>query len=34
MDGKIIETKNITVSATVKEEGEWLTVLSAAVFIL
>ena len=34
MDGKIIETKNITVSATVKKEGEWLTVLAAAVFIL
>lgn len=34
MDGKIIETKNITESATVKDEGEWLTVLSAAVFIL
>jgi arginine decarboxylase len=34
MDGKIVETKNITESATVKEEGEWLTVLAAAVFIL
>jgi arginine decarboxylase len=33
MDGKIVETKNITESATVKEEGEWLTVLSAAIFI-
>lgn len=34
MEGKIVETKNITESATVKEEGEWLTVLAAAVFIL
>jgi len=34
MDGKIVETKNITESATVKEEGEWLTVLAAAVFIV
>jgi len=34
MDGKIVETKNITESATVREEGEWLTVLAAAVFII
>ena len=34
MDGSIVETKNITSSATVREEGEWLTVLAAAVFIL
>jgi len=34
MNGKIVETKNITASATVKEEGEWLTVLAAAIFIL
>jgi arginine decarboxylase len=34
MDGKIIETKNFTASATVKEEDEWATVLAAAVFIL
>ncbi len=34
MDGKIIETKNITASGTVKEEDEWLTVLTAAVFII
>ena len=34
IDGKIVETKNITESATVREEGEWLTVLAAAVFIL
>lgn len=33
MDGKIVETKNITVSATVREEGEWLTVIAAAIFI-
>ena len=34
MNGKIIETKNFTSSATVKEEDEWATVLAAAVFIL
>ncbi len=34
MNGKIIETKNITSYATVKEENEWATVLAAAVFIL
>ena len=34
MNGKIIETKNVTESATVKEENEWATVLVAAVFIL
>ena len=34
MDGKIIETKNITEAATVRQEGEWLTVLAAAIFIL
>jgi len=34
MNGKIIETKNFTASATVKEENEWATVLAAAVFIL
>ncbi|KKM71702.1 hypothetical protein LCGC14_1427960 [marine sediment metagenome] len=34
MDGKIIETKNITESATAREEGEWLTVLTTASFIL
>ncbi|MHA2283295.1 MAG: pyruvoyl-dependent arginine decarboxylase [Promethearchaeota archaeon] len=34
MDGKIVETKNFTESATVKEEGEWLTVIAVAVFIL
>ncbi len=34
MDGKIVETKNITESATVKKEKEWLTVLAAAIFIL
>lgn len=33
MDGKIVETKNVTSSAIVKNEGEWLTVLAAAVFI-
>jgi len=34
MDGKIVETKNITESASVREENEWATVLVAAVFIL
>ncbi|MFX1393516.1 MAG: pyruvoyl-dependent arginine decarboxylase [Promethearchaeota archaeon] len=34
VEGKIIETKSITVSATVKEEYEWCTVLSAAMFIV
>jgi len=34
MDGKIIETKNFTESATVRDKREWLTVLAAAVFIL
>ncbi|MGQ4875517.1 MAG: pyruvoyl-dependent arginine decarboxylase [Promethearchaeota archaeon] len=34
MDGKIVETKNITESATVRKEGEWLTVIAAAIFIL
>jgi len=34
MDGKIVETKNITCSATVKEEDEWATVIAAAIFIL
>lgn len=33
MGGKIKETKNIIESATVKEAGEWLTVLAAAIFI-
>lgn len=34
MNGKIIETKNITSYATVKEENEWATVIALAVFIL
>ncbi len=34
MIGKIIETKNYTASATVRDEDEWATVLAAAVFIL
>ncbi|MFX1316219.1 MAG: pyruvoyl-dependent arginine decarboxylase [Promethearchaeota archaeon] len=32
--GKIVETKNITAYATVKEENEWASVLAAAIFIL
>lgn len=34
MDGKIVETKNITESATVREENEWCTVLVGAIFII
>ncbi len=34
INGKIIETKNITEFTTVKNEGEWATVLAAAIFIL
>ena len=34
MDEKIVETKNITESATVRKEGEWLSVLAAAIFIV
>ena len=34
LDSKEVETKNITECATVKEGGEWLTVLAAAIFVL
>ena len=34
MGGKIIETKNITEDATVRNEDEWASVLAAVVFIL
>ncbi|MHA1148676.1 MAG: pyruvoyl-dependent arginine decarboxylase [Promethearchaeota archaeon] len=34
LNGKIVETKNVTAYATVREEGEWCTVLAAAVFIV
>lgn len=34
MDEKIIETKSITMSAIVKEEEEWASVVVAAIFIL
>jgi len=34
MDEKIVETKNITESVTVREENEWATVIAAAVFII
>ncbi len=34
MDGKIIETKNITAFATVRTENEWASVVAAAIFIL
>lgn len=34
MNGKIVETKNITESATVRKEGEWLSVLASAIFIV
>ncbi|MHA2122623.1 MAG: pyruvoyl-dependent arginine decarboxylase [Promethearchaeota archaeon] len=33
-NGKIIETKNIAESATVNKEGEWVTVIAAAIFII
>jgi arginine decarboxylase len=32
--GKIVESKNITATATVKEENEWTTVIAVAVFII
>ena len=34
MEGKIVETKNITAHATVREEEEWASVLAAAIFIV
>ncbi|TFF89647.1 MAG: arginine decarboxylase, pyruvoyl-dependent [Promethearchaeota archaeon] len=34
MNGKIVETKSVTESATVRQEKEWATVLAAAVFIV
>ncbi|MFX1313364.1 MAG: pyruvoyl-dependent arginine decarboxylase [Promethearchaeota archaeon] len=34
MDGKIVETKSITASATVRSEEEWASVIAAAIFIL
>jgi len=34
MGGKIVETKNITASATVRNEDEWASVIAAAIFIL
>ncbi|MFX0032581.1 MAG: pyruvoyl-dependent arginine decarboxylase [Candidatus Hodarchaeota archaeon] len=34
MEGKIVETKNITSSATVRNENEWASVVAAAIFIL
>ena len=34
MGGKIVETKNITEYATVRNEDEWASVIAAAVFIL
>lgn len=34
INGKIVESKNITESAVVKKEGEWCTVLTAAIFVL
>jgi arginine decarboxylase len=34
MEQKIVETKNITACATVRDENEWASVLAAAVFIL
>ena len=34
MGGKIVETKSITAYATVRDEGEWASVVAAAIFIL
>ncbi len=34
MGGKIVETKNITSNATVREENEWAAVVAAAIFII
>ncbi|MFO8017380.1 MAG: arginine decarboxylase, pyruvoyl-dependent [Promethearchaeia archaeon] len=34
MNGKIVETKSITESATVRKDKEWLTILAAAIFVL
>lgn len=34
MGGKIVETKNITTYATVRDEDEWASVVAAAIFIL
>ena len=34
MNGKKVETKNITQSTRVKEKKEWATVIAAAIFIL
>ncbi len=34
MEGKIVETKNVTEYATVRKEDEWASVLAAAVFLL
>ena len=34
MGGKIVETKNITAHATVRNENEWASVIAAAIFIL
>ncbi len=34
MDGRVIETKDVTQSAVVRKEGEYCTVIAAAVFII
>ena len=34
MRGKIVKTKNITEFASVRNKGEWASVLAAAVFII
>jgi arginine decarboxylase len=34
MGGKIVETKNITSYATVRDEQEWASVLAAAIFVI
>ena len=34
LSGKIVRTTNITQSAVIEKNGEWATVLAAAVFVL
>lgn len=34
MEGKIVETKNITVRAKVRKENEWACAIAAAIFII
>jgi hypothetical protein len=34
MGGKIVETKNITAHAIVRDEDEWACTIAAAIFII